>query len=399
MVKTLVVGENMKINSVFIENIGNIECLELNFDDRMNVICGSNGIGKTTILNSIAACFSNSGNHLKKKFGSEIGRIKTEIKTDNQELTTRDIKVESIKPQDEFRRNVRDTESYKKIINISIERNIDYREIRSLSKLPQRDFYASQDIINKGIDNKELKNWLINRYMSSGHPEDLSESELNNYELMKNIFSIINPDISFYKADARDFEILLHDRGNEVYFEYESSGFKSLVFILLGIVSEIEYRYRDISAKEFDGIVLIDEVDMHLHPSWQREVVRVLKDTFPNVQFILTTHSPSVLQNLENNEFIALNLDENKVVRIKELNLSEHGLKGWTLEEILEDIMDVNYIESLEYIELKKTFEESLQSENYNDLRQAYNALRSMLHPRNPLHQILEIQMAGIPND
>ncbi|MFJ5476950.1 AAA family ATPase [Enterococcus faecium] len=62
---------------------------------------------------------------------------------------------------------------------------------------------------------------------------------------------------------------------------------------------------------------MIDEVDMHLHPAWQREIVRTLKETFPNAQFIITTHSPSVLQDLESDEIIPLEIDEKNNVKIK----------------------------------------------------------------------------------
>lgn len=46
---------------------------------------------------------------------------------------------------------------------------------------------------------------------------------------------------------------------------------------------------------EGEGIVLIDEIELHMHPLWQRKILRVLRDTFPNIQFIITTHSPQIL--------------------------------------------------------------------------------------------------------
>lgn len=48
------------------------------------------------------------------------------------------------------------------------------------------------------------------------------------------------------------------------------------------------------------GIVLIDEIELHLHPKWQGKIVPVLMDTFPNIQFIITTHSPKVLSEIKN---------------------------------------------------------------------------------------------------
>jgi predicted ATP-binding protein involved in virulence len=50
---------------------------------------------------------------------------------------------------------------------------------------------------------------------------------------------------------------------------------------------------------EGTGVVLIDELDLHMHTSWQRKVMNVLKRTFPNIQFIITTHSPQILGELD----------------------------------------------------------------------------------------------------
>lgn len=50
---------------------------------------------------------------------------------------------------------------------------------------------------------------------------------------------------------------------------------------------------------EGQGVVLIDELELHMHTSWQRKVMPVLKETFPNIQFIITTHSPQILGELD----------------------------------------------------------------------------------------------------
>ncbi|EOS7998690.1 AAA family ATPase, partial [Enterococcus hirae] len=333
MTKINILGDKMKINNLHITNVGNISDLDLNFNPRMNVICGTNGIGKTTILNSIAACFSAQGNNLKKKYGSEMGSVDITIDSKMTNQTGLSIVVNAVEPLEKYTVRSREENLYRELINFSIARSIDYRELSSLSKYPNRDYWHSMNITRTGLTDDQLKNWLINRYMASGHWDDLEFYERENFELMKKVFSIINPNIKFKKADARNFEILLNDRGNEVYFEFESAGYKAIVFILLGIISEVEFRMLDnkIPAKEFAGVILIDEVDMHLHPAWQREIVRALKETFPNAQFIITTHSPSVLQDLESDEIIPLEIDEKNNVKVKKLNLSKYGLKGWTL--------------------------------------------------------------------
>ena len=57
-------------------------------------------------------------------------------------------------------------------------------------------------------------------------------------------------------------------------------------------------------------MVLIDEIDMHLHPKWQRNIISDLKNTFPKIQFIATTHSPFIIQSLRAEELIKLDGDD-----------------------------------------------------------------------------------------
>lgn len=71
---------------------------------------------------------------------------------------------------------------------------------------------------------------------------------------------------------------------------------------MMGLVADIAFRATKLNphlgleaARQTAGIVLIDEVDMHLHPSWQQTVLASLQEAFPNIQFIVTTHSPQVL--------------------------------------------------------------------------------------------------------
>lgn len=78
------------------------------------------------------------------------------------------------------------------------------------------------------------------------------------------------------------------------------------------------------------GVVLIDELELHLHPKWQREVVEKLRLTFPNIQFIATTHSPFIIQSLKPGEFINLDPEE----------FAEYVNKS--IEDIAENVMGVN---------------------------------------------------------
>src|SRR5690606_28696358 len=116
--------------------------------------------------------------------------------------------------------------------------------------------------------------------------------------------------------------------------------FKSTISIVFGIIKEIEMRFKApyMIAQDFDGIILIDEIELHLHPEWQGRICSVLKEVFPKAQFFISTHSPHVVQTALKDEVIALERRNNEVVRRK-LPTSEYGYQGWTIEEILEDVM------------------------------------------------------------
>lgn len=406
MKNIVILGDSMKINELNIKSVGNISDLTLNFNQNMNVICGTNGIGKTTILNALTFPFANhfdfQSSVVRTKMNNSKGLISLIVANGSENIPFEaTIVTKGSSLSSSYYVSSQLQHVTKQLINFSIKRNIDYKEMESINKDPDREDTKNglNDIIREGLNEKNIKNWLVNRDMIGADPERLSDAERKNYELMKAAFSILDKNVEFIKADHKTFEVILNDRGNEIFFEYESAGYKAIIFIILGIISEIEFRFKDICAQDFEGVILIDEIDMHLHPVWQKEIIRVLKKTFPKTQFILTTHSPSVLQDLDKDEIIPLQMDDDFNVKVKQLSLSDYGLKGWTLEEILSDVMGVEYTNSNLYKETMKDFEFALDCEDTEKIKQSYHKLDQMLHPQNPLRQILSIQMAGFEND
>jgi predicted ATP-binding protein involved in virulence len=118
------------------------------------------------------------------------------------------------------------------------------------------------------------------------------------------------------------------------------------------MVAEIAYRcivlngYLDATAIiESRGVVMIDELDLHIHPEWQRHIVNDLKMAFPGIQFVATTHSPFIVQSLEANELINLDITE---------GLDEAPNK-YSIEEISEYEMGVKNVERSErFLEMKR---------------------------------------------
>lgn len=389
----------MKINSLTIDGIGGINHLDLKFNDKLNVICGANGIGKSTILNIIADAF-NAGYKSKLKRNALYTTGKYNIKisdiVDNKcQQKEVNIKVTNFQPEESIYIG-KWSDDAKKFLFFNIERNINYITLNSISRDPNRENYTIGTIAKSGVQADDIKNWFVNRYMFIDKNDSLKSEQIQNFNLAQKSFSILDNTINFKTVIANTFDIILSTPNGDIYFEYLSSGYKSCIYIILGIIKEIEYRYNEspINVNNFDGIIAIDEIDLHLHPTWQAGLVEALKTIFPRVQFILTTHSPSILQILEKDEIIALGHDDNNDIYVKNLKLGKYGLQGWTLEEILQYVMEMPSTSSQLYLNTIKNFDKAMNDENKDEILKQYNLLKEMLHPNNPLLSLLSIQVA-----
>ena len=105
-------------------------------------------------------------------------------------------------------------------------------------------------------------------------------------------------------------------------------GSLALVLDLTRRLAQANPNFAD-PASEAEAVVLIDELDLHLHPKWQRQIVHNLTEAFPRCQFIATTHSPFVIQALQHGELINLDLEE----------FGEYADKS--IEDIAENVMGV----------------------------------------------------------
>lgn len=387
----------MKIINLTINNIGGISNLALEFNKGFNFICGPNGIGKTTVLECVAHAFSASSTDvLKRNVVAKSGLLTATIESNDEILTAKF-------PILEFEPNARSHISglyqhARKVLSIKVTRALQYQDIDAVRKDRETDDYNAYEEAKNGVNSQEVKNWFVNRFLYSAHPGTLTPEQIHNLDLAKRCFSLLNDSFRFSHVMASSNEIMVSTPSGIIYFEYLSSGFKSCIAIIFGIIKDIEFRFKSptLKADEFDGIIIIDELELHLHPEWQSRISKVLSDVFPNAQFIVATHSPHIIQAASPKEIIALSIDDNGNVVRRPLINSKFGFQGWTIEEVLVDVMGMTDTRTPIFHQVLEAYESALESEDATAATAAFDTLNQLLHPQNPLRKIFQLDLASL---
>lgn len=369
----------MFLSEIHIENFKGIKNADFTFTKAMNLIIGNNGTGKTSILEAIAVAL---GGFLAGIDGvNTIHFSKEEIRQENQLMgngsnnviycTPIKVEVNIIVANHEFhfvrqKKSVgssRSTVEPRDICKLagqmvkdkgSILPIISYQSFSRISNQKRdkwEDPFSSDfsrivgytDCLEEASNTKMLTNWFKRMdYIAWQQGREIAE-----FEAVKNAISQFMQ-IMLDKKDIRIFydkrtEELMYSDGSECLpLRFLSSGFRTL----LGMVLDIAYRMAILNPDLLEdivirtpGIVLIDEIDMHLHPNWQWRVVKALKTTFPKVQFIATTHSPLIISSCKDETMIMLNPLDQFLDKPSEIN-QQLTVKGWQIDDVLKEYMD-----------------------------------------------------------
>lgn len=380
----------MKIKSLEVTGVAGISYLSLKFGDGMNILCGPNGIGKTTILECIAHCFSASKTPvLKRNVNASASRVAAAM--DDGRFAELKIDVyEPNKQADIY--GLADYGQY--LLSLKTTRTFSYKELSGVAKdSDKQKYHLWQDAIN-GIQLGDIKNWFVNRHLFSAH-NTLSDAQVSNFSLAGKCFSVLNEEFVFSHVDAGTLEIAVDSPGGKIYYEYLSSGFKSSLAILLSIIKEVEFRFPNEKVEDFEGIVVLDEIELHLHPEWQGRLPKILTSIFPKIQFIVTSHSPHVIQAAEPHEVVALEYVGSEI-RVRELPYSPYGFKGWTVDEVLTEVMGMSDTRTEFFNSRMAKFEMAIDMSDAATAISIFDELDLALHPNNPLRKLLKLQLAGV---
>lgn len=183
------------------------------------------------------------------------------------------------------------------------------------------------------------------------------------------------------KVTEEDAELIVIKKELELAFYQLSEGEKSVI----ALVGDLSRRLAIANPKrenplEGDGIVLIDEIDLHLHPKWQEKIFPVLQNTFPNIQFIVSTHAPKVLESVDENiQVIRLHEDAETHLVLAE---PMEPMNGWDVNTILEDYMDTE-VYNRKTTELLEQINVYLNEKAYDEAEKLVNKLAWMTSEEN----------------
>ena len=111
-----------------------------------------------------------------------------------------------------------------------------------------------------------------------------------------------------------------------------SLGYRTLIAWMVDLASRLYDRYPDSTNPLAEpAVVLVDEIDLHLHPKWQRQLIGYLTERFPNTQFIVTAHSPLVVQSATDANIVILKREDDHVV----IDNDVESIRGWRVDQIL----------------------------------------------------------------
>ena len=343
----------MKIKQLRMQSFRGITDLTLDFDPQLNVLIGNNGSGKSSILDCLSAflkhiadqvkiLYPNKDNFLRAMSGqSKDIFLDDDISTSSTEglktvletiLNSVNIEYTIKKARHEFSNVSALLEQEKQ--ESYFTQNLPLPTLVTANKIPALVYYSvKRDILFKDFqDSQEDKNYSVlnayNRAFTGGQVvfneffkwfnilED-AENELirDNLNYRDKQLESVRQAIYTFLPEFKDLRIrrrpelrmTVTKNGAELTINQLSDGEKNLLAMVGDLAKRLAIANPEMEEPEQgSGVVLIDEIELHLHPKWQRMVIPALLRTFPNCQFIITTHSPQVLGEVKDGKIYRL---------------------------------------------------------------------------------------------
>ncbi len=398
----------MYLEKVSIRNFKAVKDMELEFMPGVNLLIGDNGVGKTSVLEAIAVALSGAlkginGVPTKNILQDDIrfsldekGDASSEIHYWNPAEMTCTLKIGN---QDFKWKRYREDESGNTRTKMDDDGIVKWMQKISNDPdtiLPLLCFQSDARVwqMRRGDFGKELKKKLNDRRCGYIGCLDYSldikgiqawclkmelnafqkKSKIKEYEAFKEIVSAFMTKISnlshapeIYYSSQLD-EMVYREEEMTMPVSNLSAGYQSLLWMVMNLAYRLALLNPEkaVVLKETPGIVLIDEIDMHLHPKWQWNIINALEETFPNIQFILATHSPIVISSCKNEQLLMIAEDQD-VIYLEDAY-------GYSVQDVL-NFRQGTTERPKEIKELYSQFEEAIEQDEW---KKAENIIKLM---------------------
>jgi len=366
----------MKIKKVRLENFRGFEGVhefELH-SDYINVIIGANGAGKTSIIDAISYPLCQILPMQRIMYETSFLVPDNKIKDITYDKKSFKINIEVINQENTFNITSFFERPYKFEENLNLRYNIilkKYDDKREINFDVFFKWYKEQ--VNIQNNEKIKTNNLSFEFPSVQIITKATNTFIRN--LSDNDFSEITLDKGRYIEELVLFINKIN--GKKIEFSQLSAGQKTILAIVLELALDSFKFNSDIENPLLTpGIVLIDEIELHLHPKWQTSILQALNKTFPNIQFIVTTHSPLVINHLKNENLILL--DDFKITE----GINVQSIYGRDVNSIITDFMGAS-AKPKEVDDLINDIEVLLDEEkpNINLAKEKLNKLKGLTSP------------------
>ncbi|GBU07310.1 ATP-binding protein [Bacteroidales bacterium] len=365
----------MKIDKINLVNYRGHKTTEIIFDKRMTVILGGNGSGKSAILDAISLCLSwiiariknpkGQGRYIDEHelyLGKRDGLVIASFDDINSIAIPNKTKKGLAKTQSAelgylndycagIRTNIEST-----LLKTSIPIFVHYGVRRAVLDIPLRVskshifdlFETYNESLNGDASFRTFFEWFRNQedienerfrlegglfYELFGEKEDFEPGR--ELSTVRRALEIFLPEYKNIRVRRNPLQMLVNKSGIDLRIDQLSDGEKIYIAMIGDLCRRLVLANTILKDPLMgEGIVLIDELDLHLHPRWQTDIALRLTQVFPNVQFVVTTHSPLVVTNIASETLRILNFVDGLV----SVSQSEVGY-GLPTSVIMKDLM------------------------------------------------------------
>ncbi len=340
----------MRISKLELRNFRCFQHAEITFPATgSSVLIGINGVGKTSVLDALSVFMNSLFSAFHKRKGSFVSLNLSDQNRNADERMSIVFQAEILGKEYKQNTYVSVSDHIISAPSRDLAEEITFRD--SNSGVPVMMHFresfglkAFHEVPIKGARGQSFLEWfqIVETYENEQKIvlKDFSHEDKRLHAIriaVKTFFGQFSDDkFGGLRVDRSDLlpkgELVIEKNGLELPVRFLSSGEKSVLGLIATLSAELSVSYSvDQDPLKGQGIVLIDEIDQHLHPKWQREILGCLEKTFPNIQFIVSTHSPQVISDCPIGHVFAINEGE-----IESLPYSYGRDSNWILEQIMD---------------------------------------------------------------